>query len=1094
MKWLILLVTTGLTAWGAQAQGRFMLANRCLTCSPPLDVRVMWQAHGWPPHCNVLEGWAYWAQACIRPAGDPDSCFRPVGEPVHCGTGIDAGYIEPVEVVTPFPPNTHIEVELRAWEAVGGDSYEAAIYAGKLAVKSNGSLVELSVPPDPAPYMLGLTGFWFAAPPPPPPSISSQPSSVRVAVDHPWTLEVVATGYEPLAYQWYQDGQPLTGTCKAFLSVAEGRLADSGEYCVVVTNPGGYTKSRVAQVVVGYPLTATTSGPGRIEVQPSIEVFEPGQTVELTAIPAAGAVFEGWQGDVLGTANPATLMMDGPKQVRAWFSLVPLRLEISRQQGKVQFEWTPPAILQSSDVLVPDAWQDVSEVTSPYDPEPANAPRFYRLRRPRRTRNARAGAGPREASWSAAVLPPPQWGEVPTGPGLAPRRVTAPAPRLPTRNTGAPAAVAPKPGFGLLRRRKARCTPKAGSLSLGCEQRATPGRRLGAWLVLLLSWRIICSAMAATPPGETLWELETGSAVVDCPAIGLDGTLYVLTLDGEVFALDGATGRLEWGGAGVQGAGHLALGTDGALYLPGVTNETGILCAVELATRVPRWCIPFVSAWSSPVAQGDNNTIYVAGFARDSVTGVPKWSLGGDSVSQAVGADGTIYVSGATVEGTALSSYDGGTGARRWSQVFPGGQFQFLELAVGWEGPVYVTFLTRFPDRDDAVTLQAREAVTGALTWERPVDYGSTPSIGADGTVYIMIGGQVYALHGSRGSEKWRFVPPPPSSSACSERLLYPSVPVLGADDTLYARNTRALWALDVGSGRKKWEFTPPAGCLHSEITLGPEGTVYVAALEDRDERQTGRLYALQGTAPLAAGGWAKWRSDAQNTGRVVGAPPAIQRQPTLAVLKEGEPGRITVQATGKPTPQFRWTLNSAAVPEGTNASLILSAVTRAQEGIYSLVASNALGQATSAPIVAVVSNVDPLQHPGWRWEGAAGTVTAEASPSVFGPWAYLFRPPAGAMSGFYIETNLVWRSMFYRLRAQSGGRSARFTTTTRIPGWGYQTGVGTRHRIEYVWSGSGWTNWVVLTELTVPESPHLFLDTDALDHPGAVYRTTPVP
>lgn len=79
----------------------------------------------------------------------------------------------------------------------------------------------------------------------------------------------------------------------------------------------------------------------------------------------------------------------------------------------------------------------------------------------------------------------------------------------------------------------------------------------------------------------------------------------------------------------------------------------------------------------------------------------------------------------------------------------------------------------------------------------------------------------------------------------------------------------------------------------------------------------------------------------------------------------------------------------------------------------------------------------------------------------------------------------------FYRLR---GAAASQFTTSFVASGWWYHDPAGTRHRIEYVWSGSGWTNWVELTELTLPESPHLFLDTDAFDHPGAVYRSTPVP
>jgi hypothetical protein len=213
-----------------------------------------------------------------------------------------------------------------------------------------------------------------------------------------------------------------------------------------------------------------------------------------------------------------------------------------------------------------------------------------------------------------------------------------------------------------------------------------------------------------------------------------------------------------------------------------------------------------------------------------------------------------------------------------------------------------------------------------------------------------------------------------------------------------------------------------------------------------------------------------------------------------MAVLREGAEGRITVWFSGLPRPQVQWYFNGAALPEGTNEVLVLPAVTRALEGLYSVAAGNWLGQATSAPIVAVVSNVDPAYYPGWRWEGGGGAVTVQASASIFGPWTDLLSLPAGATAGHYIETNLVAASLYYRFREEGGEATAWFTATAQVPGWWYQTGIGSRHRIEYVWSGSGWTNWIELTELTLPASPHLFLDTDGFDHPGAVYRTTPVP
>jgi len=118
--------------------------------------------------------------------------------------------------------------------------------------------------------------------------------------------------------------------------------------------------------------------------------------------------------------------------------------------------------------------------------------------------------------------------------------------------------------------------------------------------------------------------------------------------------------------------------------------------------------------------------------------------------------------------------------------------------------------------------------------------------------------------------------------------------------------------------------------------------------------------------------------------------------------------------------------------------------------------------------------------------------VTVQVAPSIVGPWMDLFRPPVGALSGHYVETDALSANLYYRLREEGGETTAKFTATALIPGWSYDAPVGTTHRIEYVSAATGWTNWQVLTNLTLPASPHLFLDTEAFDHPGSVYRTTP--
>ena len=65
------------------------------------------------------------------------------------------------------------------------------------------------------------------------------------------------------------------------------------------------------------------------------------------------------------------------------------------------------------------------------------------------------------------------------------------------------------------------------------------------------------------------WEYSAGAAIDVCPAIGDDGTVYVVSADHRVHALDPVTGRLKWGFDGGNerqriprvGAGHRRRGT-----------------------------------------------------------------------------------------------------------------------------------------------------------------------------------------------------------------------------------------------------------------------------------------------------------------------------------------------------------------------------------------------------------------------------------------------------------------------------------------------------------------------------------------------------
>ena len=288
--------------------------------------------------------------------------------------------------------------------------------------------------------------------------------------------------------------------------------------------------------------------------------------------------------------------------------------------------------------------------------------------------------------------------------------------------------------------------------------------------------------------------------------------------------------------------------------------------------------------------------------------------------------------------------------------------------------------------------------------------------------------------------------------------------------------------------GQKLWEFqTGGEGGFCPAI--GADGTVYVASGD-------GKVYALcsSSVGGLARSPWPKFRHDAQNTGRWTAQPPGIERQPSLAVLKEGQEGRITVRVSGQPAPQVQWFFNGATVLAGTSATLILAAVTRAMEGTYLLVASNALGQATSAPIVAVVSNVDPERFVGLRWPGREGSGLTLESSDRLGPgvvWHSLSNYPPAATEQRFVELAPA-TAAFYRL--SGSGSPPVFTGAGFVNGWQFAAPAATQHRIDYTMASTGWTNWLILTNLVLPANPYLFLDYESLGEAARVYRTTPMP
>jgi endonuclease/exonuclease/phosphatase family metal-dependent hydrolase len=91
--------------------------------------------------------------------------------------------------------------------------------------------------------------------------------------------------------------------------------------------------------------------------------------------------------------------------------------------------------------------------------------------------------------------------------------------------------------------------------------------------------------------------------------------------------------------------------------------------------------------------------------------------------------------------------------------------------------------------------------------------------------------------------------------------------------------------------------------------------------------------------------------------------PPAIVSQPQSQAANEGTSASFTVVATGSLPLSYQWQFNSANLAGATNSALMLTNVTAAHAGTYTVTVTNSLGSATSQP---ATLTVNPPATPGF--------------------------------------------------------------------------------------------------------------------------------
>ncbi|MCC7373366.1 MAG: hypothetical protein IT581_01830 [Verrucomicrobiales bacterium] len=136
--------------------------------------------------------------------------------------------------------------------------------------------------------------------------------------------EITATSPDPLTYEWYFNDALIPGATGPILRVDSARI---GSYTVLVRGGSGTTTRGVVDVRGEVFLRGSFGLDGVIRRPEGTLAAVPyqnlgyalGSTLQLTASPAPGYQFESWYGDLSGTENPKSVVLDRDTTVTAAF-------------------------------------------------------------------------------------------------------------------------------------------------------------------------------------------------------------------------------------------------------------------------------------------------------------------------------------------------------------------------------------------------------------------------------------------------------------------------------------------------------------------------------------------------------------------------------------------------------------------------------------------------------------------------------------------------------------------------------------------------------------------------------------------------------
>src|ERR1035437_8170632 len=368
--------------------------------------------------------------------------------------------------------------------------------------------------------------------------------------------------------------------------------------------------------------------------------------------------------------------------------------------------------------------------------------------------------------------------------------------------------------------------------------------RLTFGLISILAWLLL--AVPAASGANILtneWTVDLRGSSDSAPAVGPDGTIYLGTWTGKLWAIkpDGSRGWGFLAGNEIKSAPAVAL--DGKVYFG---SRDGKFYALQ-SNGKKRWEFPTGGWVDSSPALAHDATIYFGSWDKNlyalSADGKKQWqfSTSGEIVSSpAIGADGTIY----------FGSHD-----RKFYALAPDGHKKW-EFATG--GPIISSPAL---NQDQCLYFTSVDGclyalnLDGSLRWRLRTGgiTESSPVIGPDGTVYVGVLQHVWAISAD-GKKKW--------GREGAQDLAFESTPVVLASGSICCVSRYGMLWYVTPDGAVEYMYYL-YGYGYGSPTVGPTGAVYVPDCGGGGSAFT----AVRAGASLARTPWPRFRGNARNTG-----------------------------------------------------------------------------------------------------------------------------------------------------------------------------------------------------------------------------------